>query len=127
MAQPFIALFIVATLVEGIVEYFFAKEDKAQPWLKYAAAVIASVICVSYNLDILGLLGMVSPIPYVGNLLTGLVVGRGSNYLNDFISSVGEPKFIINDTEPTVNPSNSGGGGGFPNVSVARPTFVSKD
>lgn len=91
MIETITIAFILAVLVEGIVEYFIAKEGAAQPWLKYVAAAIGVFVCVAYKVDVLASLGAVSAFPFVGSVLTGLVIGRGSNYLNDFISKVKTP------------------------------------
>src|SRR5262245_39797857 len=74
--------FLLATLVEGIVEY---AGDKVPATIKqYVAAGVAIALCVAYNADLLALLGLTSPYPYVGAIATGLILGRGSNYLHDF-------------------------------------------
>lgn len=95
MAESFLALFMVATLVEGIVEYLFSKYEKLEPFLAYIATGIAVIVCVLYGLDVLALLGLVTPVPFVGSVLTGFVIGRGSNYLNDFITGIKEPKLMF--------------------------------
>jgi hypothetical protein len=41
---------------------------------------------VLYDADLLATLGYVALVPYVGAALTGLMIGRGSNYVNDLIS-----------------------------------------
>lgn len=86
MIEGFIGIFILAVLVEGLIAYFVSDEKKSQPWLKYVAAGLGVLLCLAYNADLLASLGLVSLYPFVGQVLTGLVIGRGSNYLNDFIS-----------------------------------------
>lgn len=103
MIESFAALFIVAVLVEGIVEYFVSKPEVEQPWLKYVAALLSVTICILYNLDLFAAFGLVSAVPFVGSVLTGFVIGRGSNYLNDFISNIREPKVVYNIVEDVVN------------------------
>lgn len=95
MIESITSVFILAVLVEGIVEYFIASEDKKQPWLKYVAAAIGVLVCVIYKADLLAGLGLITPIPYVGSIVTGIIIGRGSNYLNDFISKVRKPNALI--------------------------------
>jgi hypothetical protein len=89
-----LAILLLAALTEGLVEYFL------QPWLKpegedvptwrsmalrYSAAVVGIGLCLAYAVDILNLIGLAGRIPFVGEVLTGLLIGRGSNYVNDFI------------------------------------------
>ena len=95
MLETLTIAFTLAILVEGLIEYFVAKKDTSQPWLKYVAAGVGVFVCVVYKVDILASLGAVTAIPHVGSVLTGLIVGRGSNYLNDFISKVKKPDATI--------------------------------
>jgi hypothetical protein len=87
------AILLLAWLTEAIVEY------AARPWLKpagrtapgekpltlrYAAMGLGVLLAVAYQADLLALVGLISPIsPYVGYVVTGLVIGRGSNFLHD--------------------------------------------
>jgi len=95
MIETLASVFVLAILVEGIIQYFVTNENKKQPWLKYVAAVLGVVICIAYKADILLSLGLVSAFPFVGEVATGLIIGRGSNYLNDFISKVRKPSVIV--------------------------------
>lgn len=92
MIENITSVFALAILVEGIVEYFVSNPEKAQPWLKYVAAILGILVCVVYKVDLIASLGITTAIPYVGSVITGLVIGRGSNYLNDFITKVRTPK-----------------------------------
>lgn len=99
--MPSIAIiFILSTLVEGLVEYFGAPlPSKYKP---YAAAVLGVIVCVGYNADLLATLGFPAIFPYAGAVLTGLVIGRGSNYVNDLVSRVGvlpAPATTVNAAE----------------------------
>lgn len=78
--------FTLATLVEGIVEY--AGDTVPTAIKQYVAAAVAIAVCVAYHADLLALLGLATPYPYVGAVLTGLILGRGSNYLHDFTDRV---------------------------------------
>jgi hypothetical protein len=92
-------IFLLAFLVESLVEYLFGRlfdQVKAlQPhrWLlMYIAAAVGVGGCFFYGFDLLYILG-----GYLGNggpagpgwfgvLLTGLAVGRGSNYIHDLVA-----------------------------------------
>lgn len=50
--------------------------------LRYSAGV---VLCIAYAVDILALVALVSGWPLVGCVLTGLLIGRGANFVNDFV------------------------------------------
>lgn len=92
---------MLAMLVESTVEYLFSHNVKLQPYLNYVALAMGILACLVYKVDLLAILGLVSPMPYVGSIASGLIVGRGSNYLNDFISRVrGENKVPTVKAEP---------------------------
>lgn len=77
----------LATFVEGTVEYLFAKNVKVQPYLQYLALGFGIVVAIAYKVDILGQFGLVSAYPFVGYVVSGLIIGRGSNYVNDLVTS----------------------------------------
>jgi hypothetical protein len=77
-------IFALAVLVEGLIEYF-AQPVQSQ-YKPYVAALLAVVLCVAYHADLLAALGYAAEVPYVGNVLTGLMISRGANYLNDLVS-----------------------------------------
>jgi hypothetical protein len=58
-------------------------QDKP-PVLRYAAMALGILLAIAYRADLLALVGLVSPFsPFVGYVVTGLVIGRGSNFLHD--------------------------------------------
>ena len=83
---------LLAVLVEGIIEYFVSNPDKTQPWLRYVSAVLGIIACLAYKVDLLAILGLVSPFPFVGSVATGLIIGRGSNYVSDFVTLINNYK-----------------------------------
>lgn len=93
MIEALTTIFILAAVVEALITYFVPKNNDTAPreWLKYVSAVLGVMLCVAYSADMLAVLGVVTPIPYVGAVITGLIVGRGSNFLNDFYNKVKTP------------------------------------
>lgn len=86
MQEAAIGIFLLATFVEGTVEYLFAKEGVvSQPVLKYIALALGVVLAIAYNVDLLATVGMTSIVPLVGNVVSGVIIGRGSNYVNDMV------------------------------------------
>lgn len=86
----------LTVLTEGIIEYLGTPiPARFKP---YAAALLSTVVCLLYNADLLAPLGYAAVVPHVGAVLTGLVIGRGSNYVNDLISRlnvVGAPATMV--------------------------------
>lgn len=94
-------MFVLAFLAETLTEYFarpFIKYDSLpgnEPKngqriipafvLRYIAAVVGIALAVAYRADILALLGLPAWAPWIGWIVTGLIIGRGSNYLHDLV------------------------------------------
>jgi hypothetical protein len=97
-----VTIVILATLAEGLVEHLLKpiilppEESTYRPiklsdyvrdiLLRYASALVGIGLCLAYRADLLALAGLTSPTPFVGQILTGLVVGRGANYLHDLVN-----------------------------------------
>lgn len=83
-----IELLLLAFIVESFVEYAFNFQI-IQPVKKYIALVLGVIVAICYKIDILSSFGALqTPIPYVGSVISGLIIGRGSNYLNDIVSFI---------------------------------------
>jgi hypothetical protein len=83
-----------AFLAESVTEYFFGPLFKALAEatgipllgdLRYVAALIGVGLCVAYRLDLLLAAGFEAQAPVVGFVLTGVVIGRGSDFLHQFV------------------------------------------
>lgn len=83
--EMFFGLLLLATFVEGLVEYLFAKDGVSQPVLKYIALGLGVVLAIAYQVDVLAFVGMTSVVPFVGYVVSGIMIGRGSNYVNDIV------------------------------------------
>lgn len=80
------AVLLLATFVEGTVEYFLSDVARLKPYLKYVALVLGVLVALGYKIDIFGAVGLISPVPFLGAIISGIIIGRGSNYANDLIS-----------------------------------------
>ena len=83
---------MLAVLVEGTITHLFGEstEEDTKPWLRYVALVAGVGVAIAYQLDLLAALGLPAAYPLIGWIATGLIIGRGSNYVNDFISRIRE-------------------------------------
>lgn len=92
MIQELTTVFLLAFLTETLVEYFFAgvfEKYNVADYLKYLAAAVGVALCLGYKVDILLQLADLVPVhPVIGQVVTGIIVGRGSNYLNDLADLV---------------------------------------
>lgn len=108
-ANPLALLIIIlflAFLVESLVEYLFGQifahiqEITGYSWLlMYVAAIVGVLSAFMYNFDLIALLGSYigqeMPVTWFGTLLTGLAIGRGSNFIHDLVT-----KFFVKPSQP---------------------------
>jgi len=81
-------ILLLATLVEGTITYLFGAPSEGQPtrwYLKYVSLAFGIAAAFAYKVDLLGMVGLVAISPYVSYVASGLIIGRGSNYVNDII------------------------------------------
>lgn len=89
MSEDISKMAITAMLVEGIITYineFFV--SGFAPWQMILSLALGIVIAVAYKFDLPKYLKMESQIPYVGCILTGILISRGSNYIYDTIKAL---------------------------------------
>jgi hypothetical protein len=91
---PAATIFALAFLTEGVTEYFFtgvfARLKLAPSYLKQVSAVVGVVLCLTYRVDALSLLFGLSPRwELLGQVLTGLLLGRGANFVHDLYTRYG--------------------------------------
>ncbi len=79
----------LAILIEAIITYFnqfFVQENFCSQTL--FSVVLGIVIAVAYKLDLPAHFNLNSQIPYVGCVLTGILLSRGSNYLFELLKKL---------------------------------------
>ena len=82
-----LAPMFMAMLVEGITTYIKSVTvDNCFTIGMVLSIIISIIIAICYDIDIPKQLGISSKILYVGNIISGLLIARGSNYLYDFIT-----------------------------------------
>lgn len=81
-------IIIGAVVVEAIIEYFSATLTKDFQ-LRYALSIaFGSAFATLYELDLLAILGLEARVPYVGMILTGILLSRGSNYITNLVKKI---------------------------------------
>lgn len=89
--------FALAFLAESMVEYVFGtivdKVPKLAAWrwlLMYVALAVGCLMAYHYHLDMVAMIAELADFElsptWLGTLLTGLAIGRGSNYIHQFMS-----------------------------------------
>lgn len=89
MKQDVSKMVMAAVLVEGIITYFnefFVSGDA--PWQMILSLVLGTVVAIAYKFDLPKYLNIESNVPYVGCILTGILISRGANYIYDLLTKI---------------------------------------
>lgn len=87
--MDFAQLVIVAILVEAIWENCKMIWQKGKFSISMLGSLIVSIlICVLTGVDIFPIVGLSITIPFVGSVLTGIVVSRGANFVSELFAKL---------------------------------------
>lgn len=82
-------LIIIAILVEAIWENLKMIWDKNKLNINMLGSLLLSmIICVLAQINIFKIVGIELIVPIIGYLLTGIIVSRGANFVNDLFSKL---------------------------------------
>ena len=78
-----------AILIEAIITYFnqFLVQENFC-WQMLFSIILGIIIAVAYKLDLPAHFNLKSQIPYVGCVLTGILLSRGSNYVFELLNKI---------------------------------------
>lgn len=79
-------IFVLAILVEALIEY--GKEivvNKKVQWQHVSAIVLGVGFALLAQVDLFAAIEVNFVVPYVGQVLTGIIFSRGANYVSDFL------------------------------------------
>lgn len=90
METSILGILLLATLIEGLITYVFGEsaDSATRPYLRYVSLVLGVGAAIAYHVDIPAMLGLVSAYSLVGYVVSGLIIGRGANYVNDIFSMI---------------------------------------
>lgn len=76
-------------LIEALITYFnqFFISGNFQ-WQTVTSVVFGIIIALLYNIDLTEYFKISSKVPYVGSVITGILLSRGSNYVYDLLSVI---------------------------------------
>lgn len=86
----YFGIIFLAIVVEGIITYvkeFFVKGKFK--WEMLISIFIGVLTSAAYQVDVFAMVGMQTAVPYLGSILTGILISRGSNYTFDLIKAIG--------------------------------------
>ncbi len=78
-----------AILIESLITYinqFFVQENFC--WQMALSLILGIIVALAYKLDLPSYFNLKSEIPYIGRILTGILLSRGSNYVFDLITKI---------------------------------------
>lgn len=86
-----ITLLVLAIIVESVWETLkMTWQDGKVSIDRIGALVVALVVAIATNFDMLALVKVDSSIPFLGVILTGILLSRGSNFIHDLITKLGQ-------------------------------------
>lgn len=88
--DTFWQLLVVALLIEAIVNNLKPLWDKTKGFQidNVISLVLAIAVCVLVGADLFALVGLPMIVPYVGSVLTGIIVCRGANTVHELIQAI---------------------------------------
>lgn len=84
-----LGIFFLATFIEGLINYVAGDSDGVpRAALKYVGLVVGVVVAIAYKVDIPTMVGLTTAWPIVNYIVSGIIIGRGSNYVHDVLGSI---------------------------------------
>lgn len=91
--QNLFLVIVVSILAESIWETLKMTWQNGKVSIdRIGALAVSLVLAVTTKLDLLALLGLETTIPYMGVILTGIIISRGSNFAHDLLVKVNNAK-----------------------------------
>ena len=82
-------MLMVCIVLEGIITYINSFFVVGEPHYQMILSLVFGIfIAVAYKIDLLKLADIESAMPYIGSILTGVLISRGSNYIYDLMSKI---------------------------------------
>ena len=104
--EKLIMLVVIAIIAESVWETLkMTWQDGKVKVDRIGALVVSMLIVFGTRLDMLSLLGIETVIPFLGIILTGILISRGSNFIHDLLVRLSNKN---TDVElKTIIPSNT--------------------
>lgn len=84
------SFFFAAIAIEGIIYYVKTMFEGNMPKSCIASIVLGVFVAVNFDIDVFEYSNLQSIIPLIGNILTGILLSRGSNYFFDTLGKLGK-------------------------------------
>lgn len=91
--ESLIILVLIALVGESVWETLkMVWQDGKISIDRIGALIVALLLSIGTSLDILSLLNIKTSIPYLGIILTGVLISRGSNFIHDLLVKISNIK-----------------------------------
>lgn len=82
-------IIIMSIFIEAIITYVGQIFQNGSICVEMIFSIILGIIIsIVYSFDIPAQFRLKASIPYVGNIITGFIISRGSNYIYDILSRI---------------------------------------
>ncbi len=87
--ETFFLVLVIAAMVEAVWETLkMVWQEGNFSFDKLGALVIGLLVAFGSGIDVTELMGVQMKLPYLGILLTGILISRGANWMHDWIGKV---------------------------------------
>lgn len=84
-----LGLLVIAVLAEAVWETCKMVWQNGKLNIdRVGALVVGLLLAIGTGLDLMFMVGIPIKIPYVGRILTGLLISRGANFVHDILQSI---------------------------------------
>ena len=77
-----------AIAIEGIIFYIKTSFERNMPKSCIASIILGIIVAINFDIDVFEYTKLHSMVPFMGNVLTGILLSRGSNYFFDLIGNM---------------------------------------
>ena len=77
-----------AIAIEGIIFYVKTASEGEMPKSCVASIVLGVFVAINFDIDVFEYTRLHSIVPFIGNVLTGILLSRGSNYFFDLVGNL---------------------------------------
>lgn len=83
---PIATVLIFAALNEAFIEYICGNVKQIRGYIPLISLISGIMLALVYQINFFSqVLGIQSNAPFIDTLLSGFIISRGSNFLNDFV------------------------------------------
>ena len=94
--EGILIILVCAVVIEALIEVLkgMVPDTVAVPTALWpiVAAVLGVVLCIAASVDLLATAGLNISVPYMGSIMTGVLISRGASFIHDVWNRITENK-----------------------------------